>query len=337
LLPDKLQIIGLNVYDNLNSTDTIVIIITRKFTYDVFLMAGCFSAFLFVIEYKLCRTGLMKGKKIAISGKGGVGKSTIAALWALQMARDGTTVVAIDADPDANLAHALGIPPEIRSTMVTLAENDRLIQERTGAIAGKTGQMFSLNPQVADLTAQYGSNFKGVHTIVLGAVRRGGSGCACPESTLLKSLVRHLVMNDGEAVILDMEAGVEHIGRATATGVDALVMVTEAGSRSIETAVRIQKLAADIGLENRLALVLNKVHGTGNKQIQMVKQLLPDIPLLGSIPYDERLIECDETGVSLFDRTDAVDLLRCFDDARATLFNLIETGFFRQSPQPGIL
>jgi CO dehydrogenase maturation factor len=271
----------------------------------------------------------MQGKKIAISGKGGVGKSTFAAHWALQMAREGTTVVAIDADPDANLAHALGIPPEIRRTIVTLADNDRLIRERTGAVAGKPGQMFTLNPKVSDLTARYGINFKGVHTIILGAVRRGGAGCACPESTLLKSLVRHLVLNDDEAVILDMEAGVEHIGRATATGVDALVIVTEAGSRSLETAVRIRKLAADIGIEKKLALILNKVQGTENKQIQMIRRLLPDLPVIGCVPYDERLIECDETGVSLFDRNDAADLLGCFDKARARLLDLIETGFSR--------
>lgn len=274
----------------------------------------------------------MRGKKVAISGKGGVGKSTVAATWALQMARDGATVVAIDADPDANLAHALGIPQEVRKKIVSLAGDDALTQERTGAVAGKPGQMFSLNPQVADLTARYGINHNGVHVVTLGAVRRGGTGCACPESTLLKSLVRHLVLNDDETVILDMEAGVEHIGRATAAGVDAMVIVTEAGSRSIETAARIKDLASDIGLGKKLAIILNKVRSSGNEQLHQVEKLLPGIPVIGTIPFDERLIDCDEKGIALFDRTDAIPILRCFEKARVRLFSLIETGFAADTP-----
>ena len=274
----------------------------------------------------------MRGKKIAISGKGGVGKQTVVALWALQIAQKGSTIVAIDADPDANLAHALGIPPEIRQKIITLAENRNLIQERTGAIAGKSGQMFSLNPKVADLTSRFSINHRGVDTIVLGAVRRGGGGCACPESTLLKSLVRYLVLNDDETVILDMEAGVEHIGRATAAGVDALVIVTEAGSRSIETALRIQALATEIGLGKKLAIILNKVRSIAVEQRHMVEQQMPGIPIIGTIPYDERLVECDESGTSLFDRDDTTALLNRFDDARQNLFGLIEDGFTTTLP-----
>ena len=165
----------------------------------------------------------MRGKKIAISGKGGVGKSTVAALWALQFAREGDKVIAIDADPDANLTHALGMPQEVRRQIMPLASHTALIEERTGAKAGRSGQMFSLTPKVDDIAAQYGIAYRGVHTIVLGAIRKGGGGCACPESSLLKSLVRHLVLNENETVVLDMEAGVEHIGRATAAGVDSRV------------------------------------------------------------------------------------------------------------------
>ncbi len=268
----------------------------------------------------------MRGKKIAIAGKGGVGKSTIAALWALELARTSAAVVAIDADPDANLAHALGMPEEQRRSLIPLAENDALIRERTGADAGKTGQLFSLNPKVDDLVSRFGCNYRGVHTMVLGAVRRGGGGCACPESTLLKSLVRYLVLNSNEHLIVDMEAGVEHIGRATATGVDALVIVTEAGSRSIETAMRICKLAADIGLENKLSLILNKVHGNSAAQEQLISGRLPGVPVIGTIPYDERFIDCDSEGSILADRTDAASLLDRFTMARNNLFSLIETG-----------
>ncbi len=269
----------------------------------------------------------MRGKKIAISGKGGVGKSTVAAIWALQIAREGGTVVAIDADPDANLAHALGLPDDLRKTIKPLACDNALIEERTGAVAGRSGQMFSLNPQVADLTSRYGVSFRGVNTVVLGAVRKGGGGCACPENTLLKGLVRHLVLNDDETVILDMEAGVEHIGRATAAGVDALVIVTEAGSRSLETAVRIRELAADIGLEKKTAIILNKVRSTGNDQRQRTAYLLPEVPVIGSIPFDDLFITCDESGTSLFDCADAGALLSCFNDTRNALSTLIESGF----------
>jgi CO dehydrogenase maturation factor len=265
----------------------------------------------------------MRGKKIAISGKGGVGKSTVAALWALQIARNGGTVVAIDADPDANLAHALGMPKEQRDTIVPLAYNAKLVEERTGAVAGRTGQMFSLNPKVADLASLYGITFKGVHTLVLGAVRKGGGGCACPESTLLKSLVRHMVLNDDETVILDMEAGVEHIGRATAAGVDALVVVTEAGSRSVETAVRIRELAADIGLDKKMAIILNKVRSGGENRQHHIEKILPGIPILGSIPYDDRFITCDESGIALFDLSNSEDLQKYFCNAFENLIPFI--------------
>lgn len=232
-----------------------------------------------------------RGKKIAVSGKGGVGKSTIAAAWALHLAQQGRKVIAIDADPDANFAHALGMPEVMRNSLVTLADEAALIEERTGAKAGVTGQMFSLNPKVDDLIGNYSISYKGVHTVVLGAVRRGGGGCACPESTLLRNLVRHLVVNEDETVIIDMEAGIEHIGRGTADSVDLLVVVIEAGTRSIETAKRIYKLATDIGLEKKIAVVLNKMRDDGETQKKRVEAALPDVPVIGVIPFDERLIE----------------------------------------------
>ncbi len=269
----------------------------------------------------------MRGNKIAVSGKGGVGKSTIAAIWALQRAREGGSVVAIDADPDANLAHALGMPAELRRELRPLSHDRALIEERTGAAAGKTGQLFSLNPHVADLASRYGTMYRGVTVVILGAVRKGGGGCACPENTLLRSMVRHLVLHDDETVILDMEAGVEHIGRATAAGVDALVVATEAGTRSLETAVHIRDLAADIGLDRKMAVLLNKER-SGSDQRRRIEQCLPGIPVIGSIPFDDRLIACDEAGKSPFDCPDADNLLICFDNARKKLSMLIENRCF---------
>jgi CO dehydrogenase maturation factor len=261
-----------------------------------------------------------RGMKIAISGKGGVGKSTIAAAWALHLAQQGKKVIAIDADPDANFAHALGMPEEMRNSLVTLADEATLIEERTGAKAGVSGQMFSLNPKVDDLISKYGVSYRGVHIIVLGAVRRGGGGCACPESTLLRNLVRHLVVDEDETVIIDMEAGIEHIGRGTADSVDVLVVVVEPGSRSVETAKRIYKLAVDIGLEKKIAVVLNKIRGDGEEQQQRVAAAIPNVPVIGVIPFDERLVEGDEGGVVTF-----IENVRSSPDAFCKVIDQIST------------
>jgi CO dehydrogenase maturation factor len=242
----------------------------------------------------------MRGLKIAISGKGGVGKSTVAAVWSRLLARSGIPVYAIDADPDANLAHALGIPKELAQTIKPLAADEALVEERTGAKPGRTGQIFSLTPEVADIARRYAVSFDGVQTLVLGAIKKGGSGCACPESALLKSLVRYLVLHENEVVILDMEAGIEHLGRATAVGVDALVVVAEPGSRSFETAGHIRRLAGDIGLTGKIFLLLNKVRDEERTSAQ-AHDALPDVPLLGAIPFDERFITADEERKSILD------------------------------------
>ncbi|MBN1128567.1 MAG: AAA family ATPase [Chitinispirillaceae bacterium] len=242
----------------------------------------------------------MRGTKIAISGKGGVGKSTVAAVWARLLAAGNRPVYAIDADPDANLAHALGIPEGLASTIKPLASNDRLIEERTGAQRGKPGQIFSLLPEVSDIAKQYACEYRGVHALVLGAIKKGGAGCACPESALLRSLVRHLILHESEIVILDMEAGVEHLGRATAAGVDALVIVVEPGSRSIETARHIARLAADIDLGRRLFLLINKARET-DRTAAAAQAALPDVRLLGAIPFDNAFIAADEQRTCVID------------------------------------
>ena len=132
--------------------------------------------------------------KIAISGKGGVGKSTVAGTLSLLWAADGRRVLAVDADPDANLASALGVPPELCARVRTIAQERGLIEERTGAKVRQFGQMFKLNPDVADIAERYAVRHAGVDLLVLGAVPHAAGGCACPESVLLKSLVLHLVL-----------------------------------------------------------------------------------------------------------------------------------------------
>ena len=148
--------------------------------------------------------------KIAVSGKGGVGKSTIAASIALLLAQRGQRVLALDADPDANLAAAMGYSPGIPGVaeITPISAEIALIEERTGAKVNAYGQVFKLNPEVSDVAGKLAVKHKGVELLVLGAVKRGGSGCACPENVFIKALVTDLVLYKSETLIMDMEAGI---------------------------------------------------------------------------------------------------------------------------------
>ncbi|NIA03407.1 MAG: AAA family ATPase [Nitrospirae bacterium] len=222
--------------------------------------------------------------KIAVTGKGGVGKTTLAGTLARLLARDGLDVLAIDADSDMNLASALGI--DISPSPLT--DHKEFIDERAGGQAG----MFKLNPKVDDVVERFGIvGPDGVRMLVMGTVEKGGSGCMCPASSFLKALLKHVVFKESSFVILDMEAGIEHLGRGTTRGIDLMIIVVEPGSRSIETASRIKDLASDIGI-GRLAAVINKVRDV---EIDVVKSRLDSmgIPVLGSIPYDSSMITAD--------------------------------------------
>jgi CO dehydrogenase maturation factor len=256
------------------------------------------------------------GLKIAISGKGGVGKSTLAGTLARLYATHGHPVLAIDADPDANLASAIGFPRDRRSTLHTIADERLLIEERTGARVREFGQIFTLNPDVSGIAEQYGATHAGVHLLVLGAAQRAGSGCACPENVLLKSLVRELVLRRDEVVILDMEAGIEHLGRGTAMGVDVIVAVVEPGQRSVETAHRVREMAASIGI-TRFAVVLNKSIDPDADRAWLAGEFGAEA-ILGSIPYDPRIIAADRQGLSLVD-LGAEDLLAPYRMIQAAL------------------
>ncbi len=232
--------------------------------------------------------------KIAIAGKGGVGKTTLAATFARFRAKSGHRVLAVDADPAGNLPSALGIPGD--RAPAPIAGLRDLIRERTGAREDGGGLMFTLNPKVDDLPEKYFVDAGGVRLLVLGTVEKGGKGCMCPESSVLKALMQHLFLRVPDDVVLDMEAGLEHLGRASAAGVDAMVTVVEPGLRSVETARRIRKLAEDIGVR-RVVAMANKVREAG--EANALRSALGGIPLVGVLPYSPALARADLEGISV--------------------------------------
>jgi len=234
--------------------------------------------------------------KIAISGKGGVGKTLLAALLSRIFAESGYSVIAIDADPDSNLAATLGFPhPEKISP---ISEMSDLIEERTGAKPGQIAPYYKLNPKVDDLPEKYSLEHNGTRLMVMGRIKRGGTGCYCPEGALLQALLSHLLLQRDEVVILDMEAGIEHLARGTAKAVDKLIVVIEPGRRSLETADRIDKLAKDIGLHN-IALVGNKLRSQDDEKF--LTSSLPGFDFLGFIPYDQAVVDADLANRSVID------------------------------------
>jgi CO dehydrogenase maturation factor len=248
--------------------------------------------------------------KLAISGKGGVGKSTLAAALVLLMARRGQKVLAVDADPDANLATALGIAAAEQEKIIPVARQAALIEERTGAKVRQYGQIFKLNPEVSDIADRFAYLHRGAALLVLGAVDRGGSGCACPENVLLRALITDLVLYQNDVLVMDMEAGVEHLGRATASGVDRMIIVVEPGQRAVESTRRILRLTRDIGLQD-IRLVANKISGHDDEKF--LREAFPEEAFLGFIPYREEFRRSDRNGLSVLDGL-SDDLLHCFED-----------------------
>lgn len=235
--------------------------------------------------------------KLAISGKGGVGKTTLAALLSQVYADAGKEVLAVDADPSPCLAGALGFPSDLRTQLHPIAEMDELIEERTGAKPGTIGGFFTINPRVDDIPERFSVVYEGVRLLEMGSVDLGGSGCICPESAMLKTLFTHLLFRKDEVLILDMYAGVEHLGRATVDFVDAMIIVVEPTRRSLGTAAQIKELANDIGL-SKLWLVGNKIRNPDEAHFLAVES--PGLPILGYLPADMGVQEADRLGIPVY-------------------------------------
>ena len=245
--------------------------------------------------------------KVAITGKGGVGKTTLSAVLARLYASEGRTVLAADVDPDANLGLALGFSEEEVNSITPISKMRDLVEERTGA--DSLNRFFKLNPRVDDIPDRFSKEINGVKLLVMGTVDTGGSGCVCPEHAMLKAILTNLVFRKDDVVIMDMEAGIEHLARGTASMMDQFIVVIEPGARSIQTYEKVRKLAADIGV-TRVRVVANKVRDENDEAF--LRSRIPEGALLGVIHYNAEVIDADRRGVSPFDVS-----LRAVEEIRA--------------------
>ena len=234
--------------------------------------------------------------KIAVTGKGGVGKTTFAATLARLYAAEGRKVLAADVDPDANLGLALGFPEEELDAIVPISKMRKLIEERTGA--GDGNQFYKLNPKVDDIPDTYGKTCNGVKLLLLGTVETGGGGYVCPEHVMLKRIINNLVLHRDDVVIMDMEAGLEHLGRGTTQSVDQFIVVIEPGSRSVQTYKNVKRLAEDLGVA-QVRVVANKIRSAEDEEF--VKSKIPAEDLLGFIHYNTEIMDADRQGRSPYD------------------------------------
>lgn len=221
--------------------------------------------------------------KIAVSGKGGVGKTTISANLAKLFKSKGFNVYAVDADPDSSLGLALGIKDELLSGIKPVIEMKEAIDGRMG-----DGALYTLNPEVNDMAEKFSVDINGIRFLKMGGVKKGGSECYCRENTFLKALVNSLLLDTRDVVILDMGAGIEHLTRGTSRGVDLMLIVTEPGQSSVQTARIVERLARDLQVKE-IKFIANKIRT--EKEEAFIKERFKDEELLGILHYDEAITE----------------------------------------------
>ncbi len=236
--------------------------------------------------------------KVAITGKGGVGKTTFAAILSRLYAEEGRSILAVDVDPDANLGLALGFNEEELAEILPISSQRKLVEERTGVNEQNMGKFFKLNPKVDDIPDRFAKLKNGVKLLVLGTVDTAGAGCVCPENVLLKQIISHLVLQKDDVVVLDMEAGLEHLGRGTSSVMDQFIVVIEPGARSIQTYGNVKRLAHELGIR-QVRVVANKVRGAEDEEF--IKSRIPAQDLLGFLHYNPEVIDADRKGVSPYD------------------------------------
>ena len=261
------------------------------------------------------------GFKIAVVGKGGVGKTTIAGTLSRLFARNGYRVIAFDADPSMNLSSAIGISDEELSKIKPISEQKRLIEDR----AGKKGGVFILNPKVDDLPKKFqviGPD--GVRLLVMGTVETPASGCMCPDNALIRALIYHLILDVKDIVVLDMVAGIEHLGRGTAKAVDAMIIVIEPGRRSITLAKTIKNLALELGIK-KLFLIGNKYSSNIEKNFIQKSADELGIELLASIPNDPKIRESDLRSIAPLDNDENSDAIKVIKKIYDRLIQLIDS------------
>ena len=234
--------------------------------------------------------------KVAITGKGGVGKTTLSSTLARLYADEGRTVLAADVDPDANLGLALGLTQEEVDEIIPISKMRDLAKERTGA--SDDNRFYKLNPYVADIPEKFAKTINGVKLLVMGTVDVGGTGCVCPEHVMLKSILSALTYRKNDVVVMDMEAGLEHLGRGTAANMDQFIVVIEPGSRSVQTYRNVKRLANDLGVK-RVRVVATKVRD--DRDEAFIRENIPAEDLLGCIHYNPEIMDADRNGKSPYD------------------------------------
>lgn len=236
--------------------------------------------------------------KIAITGKGGVGKTTLSAVLARLYAAEGRDTLAVDVDPDANLGLALGFAPERVNDLTPVCKMTEFIAERTASNKDNYGKFFRINPKVDDIPEKFSIVHEGVRLLVMGTVDVGGGGCVCPEHVILRRLLAHLIVGPDDVVIMDMEAGLEHLGRGTAGEMDSFIVVVEPGGRSVQTYHRVVQLAADLGIHS-VYVVANKLRNEADEAF--IRAQVPAEALLGMIHISADTAEADREGISPYD------------------------------------